>query len=640
MACKDEKEQESGDIPEIVVEIGENDTNTESDDDDGLSGLDSADSVSEAAYEDGLDPLLDFEDIEETPTAFPSRCAAVRPRKRRRRYILASPHSSLSSPVGRRGARAHTSSASDPEDRWKSAKEEDVEPEQFPFCPERTPGPQLDTTKTYSPLDLFQLFFSLSVVQSLCTNTNKNAERLQAQGRKLQWVPVSVEDMYRYMGIVIYMGLLMAHNIRDYWSPRVPYNLPVCRSVMSRTKFEDISWTLHISDPEEDKKNYRKRGTPQHDRLFCLRPLLDSLIQACQTYYHPHQSITIDERIRPSKAGIAFKQYVNQKPSRWSLKLFVLADAASGYTCNFSIYTGKSHSASGKGLSYDSVMELIKGSQLGTGYHLYVDSFYTSTALFRDLHVLKIGACGMMRDNREGFPRTTENRMPKKAKRGTLRWLRNGNLLFTKWMDKREVTMCSSIHKAYKGEIAHRRVRNQAGSLKMKMLPVPTPVRAYSQHTGGVSLSDSRVNFCSRLQKTRKWYKKVFFHFIDMVVVNSYLLHKDLAKIQSFQAYSHKVFREELCRQLVSIGAEEAMASTKKQGLCVPIALMDGKIVNPSSKSSVGRKYCVLCTEEKTRNKTPWKCESCDVALCLIVDRNCFRKWHERLQNKDGPGAC
>ncbi len=51
---------------------------------------------------------------------------------------------------------------------------------------------------------------------------------------------------------------------------------------------------------------------------------------------------------------------------------------SSGYTVDFNIYTGKSNVVSGKRLSFDAVMSLVRKEFLGSGYHIYCDHFYTS----------------------------------------------------------------------------------------------------------------------------------------------------------------------------------------------------------------------------------------------------------------------
>lgn len=86
--------------------------------------------------------------------------------------------------------------------------------------------------------------------------------------------------------------------------------------------------------------------------------------------YHPKQHISVDERMVATKVRLAIKQYMKAKPTKWGLKFFVLADV-NGYTVDFSLYTRKSTSASGEGLSFDVVTTLINKDFLGSGYVIY-----------------------------------------------------------------------------------------------------------------------------------------------------------------------------------------------------------------------------------------------------------------------------
>ncbi|XP_014057316.2 uncharacterized protein [Salmo salar] len=67
----------------------------------------------------------------------------------------------------------------------------------------------------------------------------------------------------------------------------------------------------------------------------------------------------------------------------------------------------------------------------------------------------------------------------------------------------------------------------------------------------------------------------------------------------------------------------------KKRARCCPVPLNNPLSVCRSQRATQGRKACVWCKQEKERMKTIWQCEACQVALCLIPGRNCFRAWHK-----------
>ncbi|MGL6082107.1 MAG: hypothetical protein ACRC4N_06460, partial [Gammaproteobacteria bacterium] len=251
--------------------------------------------------------------------------------------------------------------------------------------------------------------------------------------------------------------------------------------------------------------------------------------------------------------------------------------------------------------------------------------FYTSPCLFTDLLTKKTLACGTIRPNRRGFPKTKANDISRRAQRGTIRWLRDGKLLFVKWMDTREVIMCSTMHKAYNGDEVLRRVKNPEGVWERRSIPIPAAVRDYNKHMGGVDLSDALIGYYNVLHKTTKWYKTFFFHFVDIAVVNSFILHKYLCQSQSKTPLSHKEFRERLLSELAtqsstSDAPEPSTSATAAAEQCLPEYF--------GSDAASGRRVCALCKLAGLKIKTPMYCTKCNVPLCLVPSRNCFSKWH------------
>ncbi|XP_041647296.1 piggyBac transposable element-derived protein 4-like [Cheilinus undulatus] len=555
------------------------------------------------------------------------------------------------------------------EDRWHDIDEEDIEPPQPKFRPERDVGPQLNRTSSYTPLDLFQLFFSTTVIDTLVKNTNIYGKK-KHQGNKKSWVPVTAADMYSFLSLVLYMGIVPLKAMSDYWKGSQLFSLPFPGSIMPRTRFTTILSCLHLNDPAVEAANEKKKGTLKYDRLCKVKPLYEQILEACYTFYHPHQHISIDERMVATKAKTALKQYIKSKPTKWGFKLFVLADSACGYTLNFFVYSGKESKPSGKGNRYDIVMRLLNIPFLGKGYKLYVDNFYTSPKLFSDLLKKNIFSCGTVRTNVAGYPRKKPNDIPEKAPRGTIRWMRKGALLFVKWLDTREVTMCSTMHTAYSNDTANRSIKGADGSWMVKQVPVPGCIKDYNKYMGGVDLSDALIGYYNVLQKTTKWYKKLFYHFVDIATVNAFIIHKDMCKLQHQQVMSQKKFREELILALAAIGSTPNRASPQNHMVSPfpfkspqksqtspfpafsappnstsfpftedptgssPHPLRLGhlpayftehmKNVPLRDRGTAGRRQCVLC-----KMKSPIYCRTCLKTLCLTTSRNCYSEWHE-----------
>ncbi|XP_046728478.1 piggyBac transposable element-derived protein 4-like isoform X2 [Silurus meridionalis] len=528
--------------------------------------------------------------------------------------------SALNQKKGRKTRPPSVVSPDTPKEKWNKSTDEDITPQPPVFRPSRTPGPQLNPTASYTVLQLFQLFLSTSVLQTILINTNAYGEKLK-KGPK-QWKDLSMNDLYSYLLLVIFMGLVKVRSLKDYWRKSDTFKIPFPAHVMSSRKFFTISSALHLSDPEVDAENVRKRGTAAFDRLCKIKPMYLQMRDACKNYFHPYQNIAIDERMVATKARNGLKQYIKGKPTKWGYKLFVLADSRCAYTWDFFIYEGTSpeiSSPQNHGLSYESVMALIDEKMLGTGYKLFVDNFYTSPELFQDLLKKNIFACGTIRPSNAGYPKTITNKLPNKAPRGTHRWLREGNLLFVEWKDTKEVHMCSTIHKGTESSTVQRKVKGKDGQWKNLDLPVPECVVEYNRYMGGVDVSDALIGYYTVLHKTRKWYQSFFYHFVDIAIVNAFILHRETACAKNQKPMTQKQFREKLIEELGALVLSNFPPPPSP--LPEDMRHLPGNFASHSTK---GRRTCKVCQQ-----KTPVYCKTCLVPLCFQPKRDCFSAWHE-----------
>lgn len=122
-------------------------------------------------------------------------------------------------------------------------------------------------------------------------------------------------------------------------------------------------------------------------------------------------------------------------------------------------------------------------------------------------------------------------------------------------------------------------------------------------------------------------------HDIDIATTNAYIMHCELceSRMPEETPMSHKDFVTALAAALCGYEVTGVPTPITRQTQClpVPIATPEQLAANPSKQNTVGRRECVLCKTRGKRQDTTWKCKRCNVALCLIVDRNCFREYHQ-----------
>ena len=190
----------------------------------------------------------------------------------------------------------------------------------------------------------------------------------------------------------------------SYWqgtSHNFIAHIPVSE-VMERDRFFSLWGFLHLVDQMD-------KAVDKSDKIYKVRPMLEGMLPLFRGYYSPHQQLSLNEGMIPTKNCLAIKQFIRDKPVRWGIKGFLLCEAKTGYILDAEIYTGRVKDCHWPLLgSAGSVVRCLMGiSQVTNKNHmLFMDRFCNSVALF---HLLKnelgVLAMGTVMPSRKHYPK-------------------------------------------------------------------------------------------------------------------------------------------------------------------------------------------------------------------------------------------
>lgn len=470
-----------------------------------------------------------------------------------------------------------------------------------------------------SPLEIFTCLFPTHLLDHIVEQTN-----LYCAQKNSQHSPITREELKIFFGINILMGIKKLPSYRDYWSDNPQMHDSYISSLMTVNRFGFFLSHMHINDNSKEPK----RGDPRYDKLYKLRPLLDELSQNFKECFKPGQYQSIDESMIKFKGKSSMKQYMPAKPVKRGYKCWIRADE-SGYVCEFQIYTGKTDSTE-KQLGARVVKDLTR-ELIGGNHHVYFDNFFTGVDLLLSLKQDQIFACGTVRQNRSGLPSNSkEKKTDKKMEIGEYEFkTTNTGLSWVKWMDKKPVHFLSNYHDPSEVTIVNRRQKD--GSLK----PVNSPVICsdYNKHMGYVDSADRLIAVYKIDRKSKKWWFRLFWHFLDLTITNAYILYKEKELNPKLPL---KKFRLLLVEQLVKHKIPNPRGR-KRQSHVSDISHHGKPQVSLDKRHSQAAhmpvfanesRRCAHCSTKEDQRRTKWKCMTCNVPLCLLPERNCFQRYH------------
>ena len=233
------------------------------------------------------------------------------------------------------------------------------------------------------------------------TNRYARQKLARSAARLTKWTDVNKQELKAYFGLCIIMGINTLPRIAMSWSSnRYIGNIGV-QETMTKNLFEEISQYMHFSDSTQEPQ----RGDDDYDRLFKVCRIMNMVLSNFKRVYDPSKNTSINEGMIAYKGRLSFRQFMPAKRTKYSIKVWMVADAKNGYISNFAVYLGQAEN--NHGLRYDVVMKMT-APFLNNYRHIFFDNFFTSTRLLDHLFAQNTYACGMVRCNRKDHLRETQ----------------------------------------------------------------------------------------------------------------------------------------------------------------------------------------------------------------------------------------
>ena len=264
-------------------------------------------------------------------------------------------------------------------------------------------------------------------------------------------------------------------------------------------------------------------------------------------------------------------------------------------------------------------MELVKTCNY-QGYLVFFDNFYMSPELVKALKARGIGATGTLRVTRHGVPEVVRQLVNvlnrKDVPRGTGYYVREAGSpnVYCCWRDNKCVTVLSKSYPGHAEGTVRRKSTDRSGRFSMADVPLPSAIKFYNKFMGGVDLSDQLIGYHRILRQTKKYWKTLFYHLLEISITNAFILHKWLMMMKGGSAPTNRSFQDQVVLDIIGEYSKAYVAPVNSYKICHGSTAYDGK-----------RRRCGICHSLTSR-----LCPDCPFspALCQSVRKDCHGVWH------------
>ena len=347
------------------------------------------------------------------------------------------------------------------------------------------------------------------------------------------------------------------------------------------------------------------------DRLAAIRQVSDIFAKNCINTYYPSAMLCVDERMVSFRGRVKFRVYMPNKPDKYGIKLWSLADNDTKYIKNFEVYLGKIDNKIEREQGKRVVISLSRC--LESGHNITVDNFFCSYSLGQELLKNNITMLGTIRKNRREVP----------ASFGSAK---NRELFSSRFAFTDTSTLVSYVPKKSKAVILLSTMHHDS-HVQDDEEKKPDMIIDYNKSKIGVDIADQMMKQYSVKRSTRRWTLALFFNFLDMAALNSYIIWCSIHGKESRRHFL-EILIDELKLNYIEKRREKGTSGLQ---LSIQQILMPSSSSSSSSPTEIKRERCVLCTSRKL---VSYHCHFCKKCVCkdhyVVVCNTC----HNSIKKK------
>lgn len=351
----------------------------------------------------------------------------------------------------------------------------------------------------------FTKLFDDVIVEEIVNNTNINIGHRRSTRNHSRNNDVTKDtdkyEIYALIGLLYLSGAQKERyrNLSELWTKGVS-GLEIFRAVMTHRRFVFLLECIRFDDKRTRKLRLKV------DKLTEISNVWEKFVKNCIGSYSPSQFLSVNEKLCPFKGKCSFIRTNRDKPDETYIKLIMLADTKTFFTCNVNILLSNDESCRNNSDVIHQLLHYVKGKNKNVTLNTRYTTYKLVTSLLND----KITVIGTVKKNQRELPLEFTPRNARQTNT-TLYGFQN------------RITLVSHVPENNKAIILYTTLHHEP--LLNQVTDKPQALIDYTVTKTTVDTINKACDLFTVSRPTRRWSLALFYALLDIAGINSQILY-------------------------------------------------------------------------------------------------------------------